>query len=122
MHHSLATLLWLSILIYACYVESRVGHQHAKRALTATDLFNILPEGAPGGCTQSELATLSSWISDATELNNAALSAYGFGLGAIDAANLANIMGINTADPLHLQSDEDRELYQFLGRECSPRD
>jgi hypothetical protein len=121
MRHSLATLLWLSILIYACYVESRVGHHHAKRVLP-TDLFRFLPEGAPGSCTQSELAVLSSWIADAIELNNAALSAYGFGLGATDAVHLANIMGINTAAPVHLQSDEDRQLYQFLGRECSLRD
>ncbi len=119
MHHSLATLLSLSILLYACCVESEVDHRFARRA---TDLFTFTAAGSPGSCTAAEQDLVSSWIADAITLNTAALAAYGFGIGLPDAVHLSSIMGIKFTSPGQTATDQYRTNYMAMGGECSPQD
>lgn len=122
MHHSLATLLSLSIFIYACCVESRADHRLAPRVLSATDLFSFNSAGSPGSCTAAQQALVSSWIADAITLNNAALSAYGFGIGKQDAVHLNTIMGVRFSSPGRTVTSVDGTNYAAMGGECSPQD
>ena len=118
MHHSLATLL--SILTYACCVESRLNHSLVRRVPLATDLFSFNSAGSPGSCTAAQQALVSSWVADAITLNTAALMGYGFGIGKQDAVHMSTIMGIqySPAGPL---TSVDGNNYVSMGGECSPR-
>lgn len=113
MLHLLQALLPLLSIFQALGVEAEDAL--FRRALTATDLFSFHPEGDPGGCPADKIAQITSMIPEITALHNAAVSTYGFGLGASDAIHLRVFLGVQVKPNFQPLTITDDELYDTVG-------
>lgn len=86
-----------------------------RRALTATDLFSFHPVGDPGGCSADKIAQITSMIPEITALHDAAVSAYGFGLGTSDAKHIRIFLGVQVKSNLQPLTLTDDDMYDTVG-------
>lgn len=72
------------------------GPSLLKRVPTASSLFTFVTSPNPGSCSISQIATINTWLEEATLLYNAAVAGYSLisDIQAVDAVQLIVFLGI----------------------------